>query len=307
MDYRGDYSSLNSGFNVENIYNIGLTGENRTTTRLGYKVVFSKLNNTERVTVPIGSIKDDAPMVFILFGLALALMMGVLVNSGRKFREDASRALLKPYNFYADVRDQRIMSAYHTTFLGVIIVIVQAVIISNLLFYLKTDVLFEKLLLSFGYPVLLKVINYFCWNPFSAIVWISIIGILIILITALLIRAASVFIRQRVYLSSIYFTVIWAFLPIVFLIPLGIVLYRVLVADVLNIYIYLSLIVLWIWVFYRLMKGIYVIFDASPGTVYFYSILFVLFSFGGVLFYFEMNNSAIQYLLFTLKQYGIFG
>ena len=307
MDYRGDYSSLNSGFNVENIYNIGLTGENRTTTRLGYKVVFSKLNNTERVTVPIGSIKDDAPMVFILFGLALALMMGVLVNSGRKFREDASRALLKPYNFYADVRDQRIMSAYHTTFLGVIIVIVQAVIISNLLFYLKTDVLFEKLLLSFGYPVLLKVINYLCWNPFSAIVWMSIIGILIILITALLIRAASVFIRQRVYLSSIYFTVIWAFLPIVFLIPLGIVLYRVLVADVLNIYIYLSLIVLWIWVFYRLMKGIYVIFDASPGTVYFYSILFVLFSFGGVLFYFEMNNSAIQYLLFTLKQYGIFG
>jgi len=128
-DIRGDYSSLLSGYTPNNIYNIGLVGEYRTTNRIGYKVVYSKLNNTERVTIPIGSIKDDAPMVFIIFGLVLALFMGVLVNSGRKFREDASRALLRPYNYYADIRDQRIMSAYHTTFLGVIIVIVQALIL----------------------------------------------------------------------------------------------------------------------------------------------------------------------------------
>jgi len=90
-DIRGDYSSLLSGYTSNNIYNIGLVGENRTTNRIAYKVVYSKLNNTERVTIPIGSIKDDAPMVFILIGLVLALFMGVLVNSGRKFREECHR------------------------------------------------------------------------------------------------------------------------------------------------------------------------------------------------------------------------
>jgi hypothetical protein len=304
-DIRGDYSSLLSGYTTENIYNIGLVGENRKTNRIGYKVVYSKLNNTERVTIPIGSIKDDAPMVFILIGLVLALLMGVLVNSGKKFREDASRALLRPYNYYADIRDQRIMSAYHSTFLGVIIVIVHALIVSNLLFYFKTNIVFEKLLLSFGSPLLIKVVNYLCWNPFNAIVWISIFGILFAMLTTLLIRLASLFIKTRVYLTSIFFTVIWAFLPMVFLIPLGIVLYRVLVADIVNIYIYISLFALTVWVVYRLLKGIYVIFDSSPGSVYFYSSLLILFFFGGILIYFEVNNFAIQYILFTLKQYSI--
>ena len=307
MDISGDYSSLLFGYNSGNIYNFGLVDENRTTNRLAFKVVSSKLNNTENVTIPIGSKKDDAPMVFILFGLGLALLMGVLVNSGRKFREDASRALLKPYNFYADVRDQRIMSAYHTTFLGVIIVIVNALIIGNILYYLKTDLIFEKLLLAFGYPALLKVVNYLCWHPFNAIVWITIIGILFILVIALIIKTASLFIRMRVYLASIYFTVIWALLPMVFLIPLGIVLYRVLVADVFNVYIYFALIVLFVWILYRLLKGIYVIFDVNPGAVYFYSILFILLLVSGVLFYFEVKNSAIQYILFTFKQYSILG
>jgi len=93
----------------------------------------------------------------------------------------------------------------------------------------------------------------------------------------------------------------------VFLIPLGIVLYRVLIADIVNIYIYISFIALVVWVVYRLLKGIYIIFDASPGSVYFYSSLFILFIFGSILLYFEINNSAIQYILFTLKQYSIIG
>jgi len=307
MDISGDYSSLLFGYSSDNIYTFGLADENRTTTRLAFKVVSSKLNNTEKVTIPIGSIKDDAPMVFILFGLGLALLMGVLVNSGRKFREDASRALLKPYNFYADVRDQRIMSAYHTTFLGVIVVIVNALILGNILYYLKTDILFERLLLSFGYPTLLQVVTYLCWHPFNAIVWITILGILFILLMALTIKAASLFIRMRVYLSSIYFTVIWALLPMVFLIPLGIVLYRIFLADVLNLYIYLSLIVLTVWILYRLLKGIYVIFDVNAGAVYFYSVLFLLLFFGGMLFFFEMQNSTLQYILFTFRQYHILG
>jgi beta-galactosidase len=304
-DIRGDYSSLLSGYTSENIYNIGLVGENRKTNRIGYKVVYSKLNNTERVTIPIGSIKDDAPMVFILIGLMLALFMGVLVNSGKKFREDASRALLRPYNYYADIRDQRIMSAYHSSFLALIIVIVHALILSNLLYFFKANILFEKLLLSFGSPLLINIVNYLCWNPFNAIVWISIFGILFLLLSILLIRLASLFIKTRVYLSSIFFTVIWAFLPMVFLIPLGIVLYRVLIADIVNIYIYISLFALTVWLVYRLMKGIYVIFDSSPGGVYFYSSIFILALFGGILLYFEINNFAIQYILFTLKQYSI--
>jgi beta-galactosidase len=165
FDYRGDYASLIAGYNENNLYQIGIAGENRKKERLAYRVIYAKLHNQEEVTIPIGSKKDDSPMIFIVFGLILALLMGVLVNSGRKFREDSSRALLRPYNFYADVRDQRIISGYHTTALAFISAASFALIISNLLYYFKEDIFLEKILLSFGSHGLIKTVSYLAWHP----------------------------------------------------------------------------------------------------------------------------------------------
>jgi hypothetical protein len=261
----------------------------------------------ERVTIPIGSKKDDAPMIFIVFGLFLALVMGGLVNSGKKFREDATRALIRPYNFFADVRDQRIISAFHTSILGLIISAVSALIVANILFYLKSDILFERTLLSFGNVRLMGAVNYLAWHPILSLLWIALAGIFVILVISILIKTVSLFARTRVYIASSYFTVIWSHLPFVLLIPVGIVLYRLLQSHVINFYVYLSLVIVLFWVLYRLIKGIHVIFDSRPATVYFYTLLFLLVLIGGSLFYFEIESSALQYIMFTLNQFKIIG
>ena len=95
------------------------------------------------------------------------------------------------------------------------------------------------------------------------------------MLLSVLVKGGAFFVRNRVYYSSAYFTVIWSFLPLLLLIPLGIILYRVLSADIVNGYVYLALIIFSIWIFYRLMKGIYVIFDVNSGSVYFYSLLII--------------------------------
>jgi hypothetical protein len=304
FDYRGDYASLISGYNSEKIYHIGLAGEDRNTNRLSYKVVTAKLHNAENVTIPIGSKKDTSPMMFIVFGLVLALFMGVLVNSGRKFREDSSRALLRPYNFFADVRDQRIMSGPHTTVLMFVVAAVAGLITSNLLSFIKESVFFEKIVLSFGSPGLMDVLSYLAWNPLPALIWLTAAFILLMVLLTIIVKAASFFVRNRVYMSSVYFTVIWSFLPLVLLIPVGIVLFRVLNAGTGNIYIFAGLALFAVWIFYRLMKGIYVIFDVNAGSVYFYSLLILLFIVGGTLFYYEVNNSVVDYLQLTIKQFN---
>jgi len=305
FNYRGDYSSLISGYNENNVYNIGLVSEDRQTAFISQKVIQSKLQNAERVTIPIGTKNDSSPMVFIVVGLVLALIIGVLVNSGRKFREDASRALLRPYNFFADVRDQRIISSYHSTVMALVLAVVMALILSSLLFYLKDNIVFEKILLSFGSTPLIGVVSYLAWNPFQAIVWLSIAFIVLIILLVIVIKFASLFVKNRVYLSGIYFSVVWALLPLILLIPVGIILYRALAAETANTYVYLGLILFAVWVFYRLMKGIYVIFDINPGRVYFYSILIVVVLISAVVLYYEIKNSFIDYLLLTLKQYNI--
>jgi beta-galactosidase len=303
FDFRGDYASLIAGYNKDNIYHLGIVGEDRNTDRIGYKVLYAKFHNTEKVTIPIGSRKDNAPMVFIIMGILLALIMGILVNSGRKFREDASRALVRPYNFYADVRDQRIISGFHSTLLAIVISAVLALVLGNLLYYFKMSVELEKILISFGSPRLIEIISYLSWHPFMSIVWLTLIFMVLLLVSTVIIKISSFCVRNKVYYSSIYFSTVWAFLPFVLLILVGIILYRLLLTDVANLYIYILLAIFCLWAFYRLMKGIYVIFDVNPSSVYFYSIILVTAFIGIIVVYYELRNSFIGYLLLTLKQY----
>lgn len=305
FDYRGEYSSFITGYSPDNIYHIGLSGEDRGNNRLAMKVVSAKLHNTEKVTIPIGIKKDDSPMIFIVFGIMLAIGLGGLVNSGRKFREDSSRALLRPYNFFADVRDQRIISVVQSNFLIILISAVSGLLISNLLFYFKSDLFFEKSILALGSHGILKVLNYLAWRPLLSVLWLSASSFIGLILLTVLVKAGSFFVRNRVYFSSSYYTVIWSFLPLLLLIPLGIILYRVLSADVANVYVYLGLIIFSIWIFYRLMKGIYVIFDVNAGSVYFYSLLLIFLVFSSIIIYYEMSNSAIEYLQITLKLFNV--
>ena len=307
FDFRGDFTSIIGGYNNENLYKVGIIGEDRETNRLSYKVISSTLHNSENVTIPIGSKKDDSPMIFIVFGIVLAILIGILVNSGRKFREDASRALLRPYNFYADVRDQRIISGYHSTILLIVVSLVSGLLLSNLFYYFKDHVAFERVLLSFGSENLMKTVSYLSWNPFSSILWLSISTAVALIAFILIVQIGSFFVRNKVYLSSSFFTVVWSFLPLVLLIPVGIILYRILNAQVGNLYIFIILILFTIWIFYRLMKGIYVIFDVNPGSVYLYSILFILVIVSGIFIYYELNNSVFEYLQLTFNQYNLFG
>lgn len=305
FDYQGDFASLTAGYSEDNIYKIGICGEDRGTNRIGYKVIYSKFHNAEKVTIPIGIKKDDSPMYFVFEGLLLALFIGILVNSGRKFREDASRALLRPYNFYADVRDQRIMSGFHSTVLAFIIATTAALITSNMLYYFKENIVLEKILLSFGSPAIIKTVSYFAWHPLASLLWLTVFFIFALLLLTIMVKIASFFVKTKVYYSSIYFSIIWSFLPLIILIPVGIVLYRLLNADIANLYVYLGMLGFAVWIFYRLMKGIYVIFDINSGSVYFYSIIIILAAVCFVMIYYQLKNSVFDYLMLAFKQYKI--
>jgi beta-galactosidase len=301
FDYRSDYHSIASGYNIDKVIRLGILSEKRNLNRITYKVIQSKLNNLERVTIPLGVRKDDAPMVFILFGLVLALMIGFLVNTGRKFREDSSRALLRPYNFYADIRDLRIISGLHTAVLSIAASAVLALITSSILYHLRTDIFFEKFLLAFGSHTIMEVMSFLTWQPLYSLGILTAMFLLLILFLTLIVKLGSLFVMNRVFISNSFFAVTWSFLPIVLIIPVAIVLYRILHADVINLYVYLILIVIGLWVIYRLIKGIYVIYDVKPSSVYFYSFVIIATSLSVFLFYFQSTNLVIDYILHYIK------
>ena len=302
-DYAGDYKSFYTGYNENFIYSIGLLPNAKTIDRISYNVVKSKLSNGEKITIPIGTPKDDSPILFVIIGLLLSIFMALLINSKRKFREDAGRALIRPYNFFADIRDHRLLSGFQTNLLMFILAGSFSLLFINLLHFLRTNLLLEKILLSFGSPSVIDWVIYLAWHPLNGFVILFFVAIVCFFILSMVIKLFSFSLKTKVYFSSIYYSVIWAFLPLSLILPLELVLYRVLSAEIVNLYIYIFIILYLLWLGQRLLKGVHVIFDIRATKVHIYGIVIIVIILGGILLYFQLANSTIYHLLRVVPEY----
>lgn len=304
FDFRAHYQSIVSGYNEHKVIYLGVLGEDRNPNRLGYKVIQSFLQNKERKTIPLGVSKDDAPFIFIIFGIMLAILIGLLFNSGRKFREDAGRALLRPYNFFSDVRDLRQLSVLQTTILALILSASISLLVSNILSGLRYSTYFERVVGAFGSETLLNAVSYLAWHPMEALLILSAAVMAKFLFFTLIIKFASLFVTNKVYLSNAYHTMVWSFLPFGLLIPVGTILYRVMHINGIDTAVWILLGFFVVSCMYRLFKGIYVIFDIHPRYVYIYGIFVIVVLLGGIMYYFQSQNAALDYLFQTIQEFS---
>ncbi len=302
-DYKGLYTSFYAGYDNDNYFSVGILGKDKGANRISFKTIRSRFLETDKVSIPIGKTGDDSPLYFILTGLGLAVVLALLINSKRKFREDATRALLRPYNFYADIRDHRLLSGFHSNILMLILAGTHSLLIANILYFLRNNILLEKLLLSFGSPWLMRTVSYLCWHPLQAIIYLFIASVVLFFGISLVIKLFSLFLRNKVLFSNIYYVVIWSLLPIVLLLPFDLVIYRILSENLINIYIYVFLLFYLLWFIFRLLKGVYVIFDLPAGVVYFYSFLLFLVVAGSIMFYFQYTESSFDFIMAAIRQF----
>ncbi|MDA3861410.1 MAG: hypothetical protein PF445_09305 [Melioribacteraceae bacterium] len=80
------------------------------------------------------------------------------------------------------------------------------------------------------------------------------------------------------------------------------VLYRILTADVINVYIYGFLVVYFLWIARRIINGVSVVFDISASRAYLYSFIASLIVFGSLALYFQIYHSTIYYLINVFNQ-----
>lgn len=303
FDYHGDYSPMFSGYNDENNYNIGILASDGNKSRISFNLIKSRLVSGKNITVPIGNNSEDAPLFFIIAALILSIIIALLINSKRKFREDATRALLRPYNFFADIRDQRILSGFHSNILMFLLAGANALIVTILLYFLRNNILLDKILLSFGDYNLSSFWSYLAWNPQKAFIYAYIATIVLFVVISFFVHLSSFFVKTKVLYSSVYSVAIWAFLPIALLLPIEAVLYKILLTQSYNYIIYSVLALSLIWNIQRFLKGIYVIFDVRPLFVYSYAFLVLLILTFGTGLYFQYTVSVFDYITLAIKQY----
>ncbi|NOX17583.1 MAG: hypothetical protein GXO87_04785 [Chlorobi bacterium] len=305
FDYKGDFTSFFASYDKDNLYKIGILNETRKADRITFKLLESRLKGGEKVTIPLGSKKDNSPVLFIILGVLLSIFMALLINSKRKFREDATRALLRPYNFFADIRDLRIFSGIHTIILMLVISATFSLLVDILLFHWKNNLLMEKVVLSFNWAGLSKTVSFLAWHPLEAFFILFGVSVLLLFIHVAVIKFGSFFVKTRVIVSNVFYTVVWAFMPLTLLLPLELILHRLLEAQIANLYIFGFIALFLIWLLQRLLKGIYVIFDVRGIVVYTVSVLFFVFAVGGILVYFQLADSTLFYIINAFKQYRL--
>jgi beta-galactosidase len=176
-------------------------------------------------------------------------------------------------------------------------------LIINLLYYLRTNLFLEKILLAFGSQNLIDAVIYLAWHPLDGFLILFAVSIIGIILLSMVIKIFSFFLKNKVFFSSIFYTTIWSFLPLSLLLPVELVLYRILAADIVNLYLYIVIALYLLWQVQRLFKGIHVIFDIKPSKVNLYGLVVIIIVIGGILLYYQLTNSTVYYLIRAVTEY----
>ncbi len=271
-DYRTDRPLLTVNNDDQYVATCGLYGLDRDL-RQSATMLAALYTDQRPPEVLIGDYTPPSTILFIATGIGCAIAFLVLINSSRRFRENVFRALLRPFNFYSDIRDQRILSTVHTTVLGLVVAVTFALIVASLCYYYRMDESFDATLCAIVTSDWMKeALNYVIWRPVIAIIAFTACFFTVMMLVAGLIRLCAVFVRNRIFFRDAYVISVWGALPVLVLIIPAMILYRALGVPGMAVATFSVMLGVVAWMVYRVLRGTAVIYDVQPLKVYGYAL-----------------------------------
>lgn len=271
--------------------------------RLTYTTVQAIFNDEKDPLLNAGSHRESTPISFISVGLILGIVLILLVNRFRRFREYLLRSLLRPYNFYSDIRDQRIISSLQTILLGVLISLTVGIYLASIFYFYKDNFVFQYILMFLIPSKPLQIAFYkLIWMPEVTFLIISIISLALAFLTAFIIKGFALIFRARVYFNDCTVLSFWAALPAVLLLPISIILIRILAMYPSTIWLFMLLyLTTSVWTIARLLRSTAILFDVPTVRVYFVGSILLVLSIGIPLIFYQINNSILAYTQYFIQ------
>lgn len=290
--------------NNENPYlaSNGLLNINRQE-RLSYKTLQTLFNNEKEPLLNAGSYSEKTPIVYIVVGVLIVILMGGMFNRFRRFREYFTRSLLRPYNFYADIRDQRIISSSQTFALGLSISLTMGLFFSSILFYYRTSEISNYWLrLLFPSINIQEILFSLVWRPEALLISLAMIFFLLQFLVAAIIRVFSIFVRLRISYRDTLTITVWSGVPFLLILPVAMLIMKLLAISEIftSILLFASLMII-IWGILRMLKATSVVFDKPVARVNVIGFLFLLATLGIPLAYYQIKYSFLDYGEFIFK------
>jgi hypothetical protein len=295
-DYLQNKPSLTTNNELRYIHTSGLVDRSRRE-RLSFTTLQSLFNNEKEPLLNAGSFTRSTPVIYLIMGILLAILVVFLINRFRRFREYMFRSLLRPYNFYADIRDQRIISSIQTLLLGIVLSATVGIFLSSILFYYKdSEVLEYFLMITLPSNAIKEIVYNLIWMPELSFLVITLLSYILAFITAMLIRGIAILTRARVYWNDCLTISIWAALPAIIMLPVSIVLIRIIVISPGTVWLFLLLyFITSIWTIARLLKSISVVFDIPVLRSYVIGTVLLIITIGAPMGYYHIKYSFFAY------------
>lgn len=304
-DYDLHYPLLVS--NNKNKYKatIGLV-DNKRKPRISYQTLSALLNGEKEPLLNSGSWVDKTNYLFIIIGFVVIVALLFLLNRLRRFREYFIRSLIRPYNFYSDVRDQRLISTIQTFILSIFISFTLGIYLTDILYYHRFNLDTEYfLMLLIRDASILENVYDLIWKPEVLMLILSSVVFLFFYILASFLKIISLFVRSRIFFHDTLTITVWSAIPTIFLLPPALISNRLLSIHPAATLVFLVLfLVFTLWYLSRLMKSTSVVFDIpiwksytlGTGILIIVSLLF--------LSIYQINYSFIDYFKMFLSSIG---
>jgi hypothetical protein len=295
-DWKGDRPALTVNAGDAWMHSMGLVSYDREK-RLAYDAVRTVFRGEKFIALPMGNYAASAPIIFVVSGLVVLIGTAYFYNVNRRFRESLNRSVMNLYNFFADVRDQRIVSLVHTTVLGLILSAATAIVMSSILYHFRHSWVLDNMLSYVLISDNLKdSVVQLVRSPLKCIAYFSALLFLAFLLIYVVVMFLSVISKAKIFSYHAYVISVWSATPLLVLVPVGMILYRILDSSIYVLPSFILLAVLFVWVLMRLLKGISIIFDAYLIKVYVIGFLSLACIFTLVYVYYDYTQSTSMYL-----------
>lgn len=238
--------------------------------RLSFNTLQALFNDEKKPLLNAGSYYEKTPLFFIALGIAMSIFIISMAKRFRRFREYLFRSMLRPYNFFADVRDQRIMSILQTFLLGTVISLTLGLFLSSIFyFYRNSEIAQYVLMIILPWKGIQELFFNLVWMPELLAILISIFIFILAFFLAFILKIATVFVKANIFYRDTLTITIWSGMPLLILLPISIVLIKILVLQpsLIAVLAILSIFMV-LWIFLRLLRATAVVFDVL--TVYAY-------------------------------------
>jgi len=286
-DWRGDRPLLSVNVHDPFVYPVGLVSERREK-RLAFDMVRAQYADEKTAALPPGSQRTTFPVAPVVSGLFVIVVLGYEYAYNRRFAEAMKRALVRSYNFYSDLRDFHAISLMQTLLLSILISVTLAVVFGSTFYHYRTDRLFDFVLTYFVVSDVMKeIVIRAAWNPVQGILFFSFLFFLLSFVASFIVKLCSYAVRNKVRWYHAYGVAVWSAMPIVFLSPLAMSLFKVMENPIYIIPSMAVILVIVLWSLSRMISGVAIVYDISPLKAFVGSILVLVLLLGGISMYYQ--------------------